>query len=278
MSTEEKKEHPQTVSFEKLTFLQIRYLTELEQMEKGRGTIGAIAKKCGVKHPTVSRFFKSCMENGYLTEGLEFTKQGTKMLRWHQKVVKDVREYLERSGITEGLEDVLKGMIENIDYTRLEELARSHMRIHPGIRMKKETKRITNIEELVEYGNHEVALAVLQADGSRRSMAEQGFEHRGMVKKNKRGCYLELFIREMHAFSRVNGMEMTGHLASLKYLQGDTYRSADIRNGKVRIPLTACAFQKFDHGVLRGSLMINVSCSVGEAHMPESTARLIFKL
>ncbi len=32
---------------------------ELEQMEKGRGTIGAIAEKCGVKHPTVSRFFKS---------------------------------------------------------------------------------------------------------------------------------------------------------------------------------------------------------------------------
>ena len=84
----------QTVEINHLTVLQIQYLTELEQLEKGRGTIGAVAAKCGVKHPTVSRFFKSCIEKGYLTESLEFTDKGKKMLRWHQKVQKDVREYL----------------------------------------------------------------------------------------------------------------------------------------------------------------------------------------
>ena len=46
----------QTVEINHLTVLQIQYLTELEQLEKGRGTIGAVAAKCGVKHPTVSRF------------------------------------------------------------------------------------------------------------------------------------------------------------------------------------------------------------------------------
>ena len=48
----------ETMGFAHLTIIQLRYLTEQEQMEKGRGTIGAIAEKCGVKHPTVSRFFK----------------------------------------------------------------------------------------------------------------------------------------------------------------------------------------------------------------------------
>ena len=43
----------QTVEINHLTVLQIQYLTELEQLEKGRGTIGAVAAKCGVKHPTV---------------------------------------------------------------------------------------------------------------------------------------------------------------------------------------------------------------------------------
>ena len=90
----------ETMGFEHLTILQIQYLTELEQMEKGRGTIGAIAEKCGVKHPTVSRFFKSCIEKEYLTQSLDFTEKGKMMLQWHQKVVRDVREYLERSGIT----------------------------------------------------------------------------------------------------------------------------------------------------------------------------------
>ncbi len=47
------------------------------------------------------------------------------MLRWHQKVQKDVRYIEERSGITEGIDDVLKGMIENIDYRRLEDLQKA---------------------------------------------------------------------------------------------------------------------------------------------------------
>lgn len=268
----------ETMGFEHLTILQIRYLTELEQMEKGRGTIGAIAEKCGVKHPTVSRFFKSCIEKEYLTQSLNFTEKGKMMLQRHQKVVRDVREYLERSGITEGIDDVLKGMVENIDYIRLEELARSHMRVNKGIQMKKEEDGIGEIEELIEYGNHMVAISIMQIDGSGRSMAEHGFEHLGIVKRNKRGCYLELTIKEMHEISRINGRKMTGHLTGLKYLQGDVYKIAGIKNGKVRIPISAFRFQKFDHGMLQGNLMITVSCSVGEAHMPESTARLIFKL
>ncbi len=64
----------ETMGFEHLTILQIQYLTELEQIEKGRGTIGAIAEKCGVKHPTVSRFFKSCIEKEYPRKGNIFLK------------------------------------------------------------------------------------------------------------------------------------------------------------------------------------------------------------
>ena len=266
----------QTVEINHLTVLQIQYLTELEQLEKGRGTIGAVAAKCGVKHPTVSRFFKSCIEKGYLTESLEFTDKGKKMLRWHQKVQKDVREYLERSGITEGIDDVLKGMIENIDYRRLEELTKSHMRINKEIQMLKSA-----VDYLYKEGASDIYYFCTgkdKTDGSRRSMAENGFEPLGIVKRNKRGCYLELTIREMHAVSRINGKQMKGHLTCLKYLQGDMYKIADVKNGRIKIPLNACVFQNFDHGTLRGNLLITVSSSVGEAHMPESTARLIFKL
>lgn len=67
------------------------------------------------------------------------------MLQRHQKVVRDVREYLERSGITEGIDDVLKGMVENIDYIRLEELARSHMRVNKGIQMKKKRMELARL-------------------------------------------------------------------------------------------------------------------------------------
>lgn len=78
--------------------------------------------------------------------------------------------------------------------------------------------------------------------------------------------------------SRVNGEDMFGHPASLKYLHQEIFRYADIKNGKVRIPLDACYYQNFDNGMQRGNVMIIVTCSVGNAHMPESTARVVFKL
>lgn len=109
-------------------------------------------------------------------------------------------------------------------------------------------------------------------------MADRGFEPVALIKYNKRGAYLELTIREIDAVSRVNGEDMSGHLATLKYLHQGIFRYADIKNGKVKIPLDACYYQNFDNGVLRGNVMITVTCSVGNAHMPESTARVVFKL
>ena len=95
------------------------------------------------------------------------------------------------------------------------------------------------------------------------------------MKKNKRGCYLELTIKSNACAIRVNGQEMTGHLKRLKYLQGDMYKVADIRNGKVRIPLEACNFQNFDHGVLRGNLAITRVLFRGRGTYAGNTARLV---
>ena len=263
---------------ENLTMLQIRYLTELDQLEKKKGAVRRIAATCGVNHSQVSRFFKKCTEEGELTESLDFTEKGRRKLDWHCKMVRDVRDYLERSGITEGMEEVLGELIENIDYAHLEKLVKSDRRTNPGTQMRRREDVITDITEILEYGNYEVVVAILQHDGTKRSMADRGFEPTAMIRYNKRGAWLELTIREMDAVSRINGEDMFGHLATLKYLHQGVYRYADIKNGKVRIPLDACYYQNFDNGVLRGNIMITVTCSVGNGHMPESTARVIFKL
>ena len=263
---------------ENLTMLQIQYLIELNKLEKKKGAVRMIASKCGVNHSQVSRFFKKCMEEGELTENLDFTEKGIRKLDWHRKMIRDVRDYLERNGITEGTEEVLGGMIENIDYAHLEKLVKSDRRTKPGTQMYKHEDIITDITDILEYGNYEVAITILQHDGAKRSMADRGFEPVAMLRYNKRTACLELTIREMDAVSRVNGEDMFGHLATLKYLHQGIYRYADIKNGKVRIPLDACYYQNFDNGVLRGNVMITVTCSVGNEHMPESTARVVFKL
>lgn len=263
---------------EHLSMQQIRYLTELVQLDKKRGAVRTIAAKYGVNHSQVSRFFKKCIEAGELTEDLDFTESGKRKLHWHHRMINDVRDYLERSGMTVGTEEVLKGMIENIDYTYLEELIKSNMMSNQKIQMKKQEERMTDITEVLEYGNYEVAVTILQHDSAKRSMADRGFEPTAMIRYNKRGAYLELVLKEIEGVSRMNGENMFGHLTALKYLHQGIYRYADIKNGKVRIPLDACWYQQFDHGILRGNVMITVNCSVGDVHMPESTARVIFKL
>ena len=63
------------------SMLQIQYLMELEKVGKKRGSVTMIADICGVSHGPVSRFFKECMERGYLTEKYEFTAEGTHALQ-----------------------------------------------------------------------------------------------------------------------------------------------------------------------------------------------------
>lgn len=58
---------------------QVYYLMELERLGKNgkkRGSVTRIAKTCGVHRSSVNRYFKKCLEEGYLTEGLDLTEKG----------------------------------------------------------------------------------------------------------------------------------------------------------------------------------------------------------
>lgn len=67
------------------SLLQINYLMTLEKIEKKRGCVGTVADICGVSHGPVSRFFKECVNYGYLTE--QYTKSPNELrLFQHGKV------------------------------------------------------------------------------------------------------------------------------------------------------------------------------------------------
>lgn len=52
------------------SLLQINYLMTLEKIEKKRGCVGTVADICGVSHGPVSRFFKECVNYGYLRNSI----------------------------------------------------------------------------------------------------------------------------------------------------------------------------------------------------------------
>ena len=78
-------------------------------------------------------------------------------------------------------------------------------------------------------------------------MADRGFEPIAMIRHNRRSSYLELTIREMRAMSGLNGQNLSGHLAALRYQYRDTLKAVEIRGGKIRIPLDACSYQPCGH-------------------------------
>lgn len=267
----------------KLSFNQVKYLTLLDASEQKRGIVQQIADRCGVKHPTVSRFFKSCIESGYLREDLTLTEKGRRILVWNQKLEGEVREYLTDLGVDEGIDDFTRGILENVDYNTIEKVISKRAVISSHRKMQKASPVVTDISDIIHSGEHQVCISLFRINPPERvekSMADRGFERMGKVVHHPEAeqSYLELTVKEMHAVSRVDGQDMSGHLSSLKYLSQGSLKEAEIKDGKVRIPLDVCTYEIFDHGIIWGNVSVTVACSVGAAHMPESTARLMFIL
>ena len=135
------------------------------------------------------------------------------------------------------------------------------------------------LKEILDYGSHEVFFMVFQMrKGNEISMANRGFRKPAVIRRNKRGSWLELEPCEMRAWSPVEGEEMTGYLETLKYEQDGILHLARKSQGKMRIPLEACQIRIMQGGGICGHVFVTATCSVGRIHMPESTARLVFWL
>ena len=94
------------------SLLQIRYLMELEKVGWKRGTVMEIAGKCGVSHPAVSRYLKSCCEKGILNEKYEFTTVGKMMLDRYRKEIPLMADYQPEEGTVPTNSQVYRVYIE----------------------------------------------------------------------------------------------------------------------------------------------------------------------
>lgn len=265
------------------TIQQLQYLLELERIDKRRGMVAMIAEICSVNHGAVSRYFKSCVERGYLTDNYEFTELGKAWLDGYRKLIKELEVYLTKIGIPQKeIAENVKDMIENVDYYTLTSMLRNNQKMRSVYRAEKKEALSRNfLEEILEYGNQQVYFTIYHMSNEKKfsiSMANRGFAKPGYLRHNKRVSWIELNICEMTANSRVNGETMVGHVEALKYEHNGILHMAEVSNGRIRIPLEACRFHRRQGGEVKGMIPVTATCSVGRSHMPESTALLIFWL
>lgn len=107
------------------------------------------------------------------------------------------------------------------------------------------------------------------------SMANSGFVHPCELAVYDGKGMIGLKACEMKERSRLNGLEMKGKINSLKYFDGTDFVEAYRGGQDFFLPVECLNFKTIGDGqgvVLHGSLCLKMKCSVGEVHMPESTA------
>ncbi|MDO4288620.1 MAG: hypothetical protein Q4C55_05475 [Eubacterium sp.] len=262
-------------------FQQLRYLMVLERLDGKRGSIAKICKICGVHQGSVSRYLKICAEKGYLTQDYQFTEKGRRWLGAYKKLMIDTEAYLKRIGAEEKrIPELVKNMIETIDLYTLSRMVKGPGDSQPQ-RPREQAKTGGPLKRVLDYGTYAVQFQIfrIQADKENRvqvSMANRGFVHPATLKYSKRGGYLLLTTREMQATSQLGGPPMTRRLETLKYEKDGIIHGAEIKDGRVKIPLEVLRFYQKRNGGLQGILKITVTSTAGRVHMPESTAYLVF--
>ena len=109
------------------------------------------------------------------------------------------------------------------------------------------------------------------------SMANRGFENPcELIVKDHEGL-IYLAVKTVSAESMSSGKKMEGRVNKMQYLYDGEFRDGGIDGRYVYFPVTALSFIAMGKGrdtLLHGSVCLKMQCSVGDMHMPESTAIL----
>ena len=270
------------------SLLQIAYLEDLRRFQQAgeKCSVVRIAEKNGVTHGPVSRFFKKCMADGLLTDRYTLTEKGSRWLQDWVDLREGLREYFGRLGMSAAeIEDNLKDMIENVSFVTLgmmleeDKLRQKHQQLlnhqQGGQQVSAE-----QVRALISAGRYPVNFLFLKASGrgQERSMADLGFEKPAVLRCTRRGIWLDLKLQEVEAASYLDQSLRRGRLKTMKYEDHGELKTLVPEKNKVSIPFDAFTFTCLKTGQFLGLLYVAMTCTAGEAHMPERMAQLMFWL
>lgn len=107
------------------------------------------------------------------------------------------------------------------------------------------------------------------------SMANKGFRHPCTLHVENGKGVVQLRIVPMSEKSVKNGIPMNGKVSKFEYFDDGQFLSAEFHGDVISFPASALKFMNMGDGVVQimhGSVCVKMQCSVGVAHMPESTA------
>lgn len=268
------------------SLLQIRYLIELKKLQPvKRGFQVVIAERCHVSRPGINKSLKKAIEQGLITQYYTFTDYGEEWIKSYENLIVRLEKYLDDIDIPESeREKHIRMMVEDMDPFLVESILSAHEElVKPQNRKYKSLMK--GFEYNIEEGEHLPVRIVVYRMTRRKngespfSMGNRAFDSTAELTKENGDAYLLLHPCEMQARSRLDGKIMTGKIRSLKYEHNGVLQLVEeLREGAevIKLPLEAFKIHIGTGGEIKGILPITVTCSVGNGHMPESTALLVF--
>ncbi len=107
------------------------------------------------------------------------------------------------------------------------------------------------------------------------SMANEGFEHPGILSIKDGVGTIILHATTLNARSAKTGASMKGKVGTLKYFDSGDFISAERNGDIISFPAESIQFYNMRPGfspVLHGTLPLKITANVGTMHMPESIA------
>ncbi len=246
--------------------------------------VTGIARTLGEEKYSVSRAIASLERDGYIT------REDTRNPRLTEKGMSAAKRYSERLEITlnhllyEGVDmesakrDAFVWALYCTDSTmEAVRATEERYRVKYELRDQKQFTGASLCKKLKD-GCYAFPFLIFREhikNGTNLSMANEGFEHPcNLYVKNGVGT-VQLRAVPHSAKSQLSGMMMSGRVTSIRYFDSGRFVSAEPNGQIFSFPAEVLQFVNVGSNagqILHGSVCLQMECSVGSIHMPESVA------
>lgn len=270
---------------ESLTPLQIQLLLYYLSTEPSKRTVTDSARNLRVGKWVITRAMDS-LEKLNIVERLGnrktvLTVSGEKIAKTYQKQMKVLEQYMLYQDIPPAQikDNAFRALAAGFSDEFMDRLAEQESRMH--IKEIFAGRRDFHGGDICNYlsdGSYYFPFIIYREqikNHNNLSMANRGFENpcEVIVKDHEGLVYLAAKTVSAQSMSSKNKME--GRIQKLQYLYDGEFRDGGIDGRYVFFPVTALRFISMGKGrdtLLHGSVCLKMQCSVGDMHMPESTA------
>ena len=247
-------------------------------------TVGGIARTLNETKQRISRVIIAMDEDGLIDRSNSrhpvLTQKGMEKDLFYNERINISLDHLIYEGVSieNAKNDAYHWALYNTDET-MDIIRKSEERFHIKYELRGQERFNGDVLcQKMEDGDYQLPFIIYREhvqNNSNISMANDGFEHPCVISVRNGVGTVQLKAISISASSGATGKSMRGRIRSLRYFQNNEFIGAENSGNILSFPASALNFVNIGEGagqILHGTVCLKMLCTVGQVHMPESTA------